>query len=250
MQTRRITAAAMAVGLWACAPTSSTTLTSVAPTGLDAKPGAAKKPAKPNTIFPGLVTLTAAHWWVQAGGGASVTASTTAAGELLLPFPEHAVGAPGSCCYFVTPHGPRALTTSSGLSASGRIAVTGSPTFYYTAAEPESAACAAPVSARLVIVASAGATVSVYSDRWWAHDAPVTLTAGAWAFDVPMDPARWMQVQGRLGSDPREAGDFAATLQAVNAVGVTFGGRHCNYGHGVYVHGGSATWVTDRYEVR
>lgn len=66
-------------------------------------------------------------------------------------------------------------------------------------------------------------------NRWWGGK-PIVLAAGG-SVSIPIDPALWSSVYGKLGSAAVEQWTYA--IAHVTSVGMTFGGG-CYLGHGVF----------------
>ena len=77
-----------------------------------------------------------------------------------------------------------------------------------------------------------------------------TLAPGARELVAPLDPAQWSSVLGKRGTDGAAARHgFEAGLAQLGNVGMTFGGG-CFFGHGVFVTGGTARFITTEYVVK
>src|ERR1051326_3294126 len=111
---------------------------------------------------------------------------------------------------------------SGTLTATFQIDVTsGAPTF--VAFEPQ--ACADPPSAHFFVWSNHLGWGDF--DRWWGIDA-YPLAIGQQTVTIPLEADRWVAVY-RSGSAFPDL--FAQAMQNVSAVGLTFGGHDCNYGH-------------------
>jgi hypothetical protein len=86
--------------------------------------------------------------------------------------------------------------------------------------------------------------------RWWAiipND--FVLAPGSMVITVPLTPANWSDVNGQVGNlNSQTLVGFAASLQNVSMVGMTFGGG-CFFGHGVNVNGGTAEFQVLDYRI-
>lgn len=238
---RRILIVAVSLGLMACEVSSMPTT----PSGGQASAMLEKKrPPTPTSYRPfgGLVSLTPSGWTTTPSWCRPTL--TLVGGALVAPIPSSS-----SCTlnYLYTMPLRIALTTAQSLSvAFAFVPTSGSPTFHYNASEPAYAACAQPVSARLFFWSNGLGAAN--SDRWWAFGDAVTIAPGSFSVSVPLDPARWLNVNGRHGDNDVPA--FTTAIQHLDSLGLTLGGNSCNYGHGVYVQNGTARLHLSRYEVR
>jgi hypothetical protein len=78
--------------------------------------------------------------------------------------------------------------------------------------------------------------------RFWSTVGARELAAGSFVISSSLDPAQWISVYGKRGSDV--PADFAACMSDAEYIGVTFGGGSF-YGHGVFVRNGSAMFRID-----
>lgn len=180
------------------------------------------------SLSPRQWTLTTANFVIL-----KKTLTTDATGALTFDWPLL-----GSSATYLYGAAPKRITAS--LTATFRIDLTnGSPVFLLAEPEP----CGDPPSAHLFVWANHLGKGEF--DRWWGIDA-YPLAAGEQTVTLPIDPTRWVAVfhSGTAYSD-----EFAKAMQNVSAVGLTFGGALCNYGHGVSVDGGSARFTLVSYEV-
>lgn len=79
--------------------------------------------------------------------------------------------------------------------------------------------------------------------RWWAWNARYSLNVGGQVtLTIPIDPSQWLSVWGEHGdASPEALAGFWNTMTNVGNVGMTFGGGG-NFGHGVGVTDGTATF--------
>jgi hypothetical protein len=82
--------------------------------------------------------------------------------------------------------------------------------------------------------------------RWWSVTS-VELVAGEHELTAPLAPDKWLSVLGKRGDHPAAAGQFAAAIVDLQAIGQTFGGIFA--GHGVYVIEGSSRFSLMSYEI-
>jgi hypothetical protein len=81
------------------------------------------------------------------------------------------------------------------------------------------------------------------NDRWWSRLIAIKLEKGTHEIRVPIDPAYWSNVYGKIGnSSPQALRGFRRALKETDQIGFTFGGGNF-YGHGVRVKNGTATFI-------
>src|SRR5262249_12384882 len=88
--------------------------------------------------------------------------------------------------------------------------------------------------------------------RWWANDAWYELRAGSEpaTMVIPLDPAHFRGVKGEMANESSQTlHKWESALNDISSIGVTFGGG-CNFGHGIYVTGGTARFTLRYYEIR
>lgn len=83
--------------------------------------------------------------------------------------------------------------------------------------------------------------------RWWSVS-NVVLAAGMQELAARLVPDQWSSVFGKLGDHPAAAGQFAATIADLQAVGQTFGGMFA--GHGVFAVEGPSRFTLESYEIK
>lgn len=76
--------------------------------------------------------------------------------------------------------------------------------------------------------------------RWWSNPTAAVLAPGGAVLAVPIDPAQWSSVLGKMGTDA--PAQFQNAVTHLGNVGMTFGGG-CFFGHGVFVTGGAASFT-------
>jgi hypothetical protein len=81
--------------------------------------------------------------------------------------------------------------------------------------------------------------------RWWSIS-NVVLEAGKYELTAPLVPDQWFSVFGKRGDHPAAAGQFAAAIADLHAMGQTFGGMFA--GHGVFAVGGLSRFTLESYE--
>jgi hypothetical protein len=82
--------------------------------------------------------------------------------------------------------------------------------------------------------------------RWWSVG-NVVLAAGKQELAARLIPDQWLSVFGKRGDHPAAAGQLAATIANLQAVGQTFGGMFA--GHGVFAVEGPSRFTLESYEV-
>jgi hypothetical protein len=73
------------------------------------------------------------------------------------------------------------------------------------------------------------------------------LVAGRYELAAPIVPDQWFSVFGKRGDQPAAAGQFAAAVADLQAVGLTFGGMFA--GHGVFALDGPSRFTLESYEI-
>ncbi len=123
------------------------------------------------------------------------------------------------------------------------VEITGSPEFRYKLRSNNT--CDAPASVRILIQRKDDDYTKEFH-RWWSNPQAIRLAAGQHSINVPLTPDQWSSVLGKKGdAAPRE---FAAALEDVEYIGMTFGGG-CFFGHGINVSGGEATFALKAFAV-
>jgi hypothetical protein len=118
--------------------------------------------------------------------------------------------------------------------------VDGTPVFHHT----EDPNVGLPPNFRLIIgcyqTNPLGGPGSDQDGRWWSNPDHVELAPGVYQLDVPMDPARWSNINGQFGNT--RVGLFDLYTSHSSGIGVTNGGGS-SFGHGVYTTDGTAQMV-------
>ena len=160
-----------------------------------------------------------------------------AGGALTLEFPTQ-----GSIHYLFTPS-PLAIIHGT-LSITMRVTTSGPVLF--NVLDPGD--CGIAPSARPLIWSNGNGSGNY--DRWWSNPSAFSLAAGVATIAVPLTAAAWSSVNGRNGNaDPETKFQFDKALLNVTRLGLTFGGG-CNFGHGVSVTGGTASFAVTEFAIR
>jgi hypothetical protein len=201
--------------------------------------------------------LTASLWGNIPGWHHTVTLSNDTNGDLYLDIP---VMSSTSCVhthhcqsinYLYDTDVP--LEISGALVVTLRVDTTGARVFHHT---EENTQCPAnPPSVRPFFWAHNNSYNQ--GDRWWAHSVSLSLgpdldgtSSVTVTLTVPLDPANWVTVEDGVHGDQdgTSLAWFNDATVNVSRIGVTFGGG-CNYGHGVFVTGGTARFTIENYAV-
>jgi hypothetical protein len=83
--------------------------------------------------------------------------------------------------------------------------------------------------------------------RWWSVPSVELVVPGEHELKAALLPEQWLSVLGKRGDDPLAAGQFAAAIADLQAVGQTFGGMFA--GHGVYVVDGASRFTLMSYVI-
>jgi len=171
----------------------------------------------------GLSAPTAGVWTFQGSPGMPVTIGDT------FDFP-----ATDGVHYLVKPRGPLA----GAISVTYKIETTGAPVFDYRTNIGNT--CGDGFPGTVTLYFQMGNDWTSEFGRWFATARAQELQEGAHTVEVPMDPALWVSVYGKRGSDfPTEFNSAAGTG---GSIGMVFGGG-CFAGHGVFVTGGTARFT-------
>jgi hypothetical protein len=131
-----------------------------------------------------------------------------------------------------------------------KIDVVGSPIFDYRTHADNTCGKGFPGTVRLFIQRK-GDDLSGNGEkqqyRYWSTVGFKELAPGLFSIQSPVDPSKWSDVFGKLGSDYPDR--FAAAFANAERAGMTFGGG-CFYGHGVMVTGGSAQFHVISFRVQ
>lgn len=187
----------------------------------------AKKKANPSLT--GSMPLRAADW-ANKGVPEPYPWRNDGSGALVADFP----GEQGlfKYAYFLT--GGRRSIAGRVTADISIITTSGQPAFHWDLTQP--ANCNTPPSVVLLLWSDKLSMKGEF-DRWWAFADAKQLAPGEITISAPLDPSRWLSVFGVTGDQNPSA--FAATVDNIGGVGMTFGGG-CYLGHGVYVTGGTA----------
>ena len=88
-----------------------------------------------------------------------------------------------------------------------------------------------------------------YADYWWSNPYSYTLASlvgDTVTLTVPIDPAKWSDWNGQMGTTVPDG--FGAAAADVTSIGLSFGGG-CFFANGVGVSSGSASFVLSSYAV-
>jgi hypothetical protein len=142
--------------------------------------------------------------------------------------------------YLNTSHVPSSISGAA-LVITLNVQTTGTPVFHFFGSG------GIPPSVRALVWAHQGNSAD--NSRWWAHDVSYTLGPGTVTMAIPIDPANFSNVAGQMGNfDATTLAGFNSAMADVYSLGVTFGGGS-NYGHGIYVTGGTARFTLQDYNV-
>jgi hypothetical protein len=135
--------------------------------------------------------------------------------------------------------------TGKTLSATVGVTITsGAPVFtYYGEPDP----CGSPASVRIFFATNVGSPSASSSnfketDYWWSNPSSEqlqALEAGDMTMSAALTGGNWSDYYGHFGNEPNYSAAFAAAVQSVTQVGVSFGGG-CFFENGVGVSGGTA----------
>ncbi len=143
-----------------------------------------------------------------------------------------------------------ALANASSLTVTYTMQTTGTPIFQY---DPDpSNTCTNPAHVRFWISDNGWwiNDANMQYKRWWSNPTSLELNGpGQFSMTVSLDPAQWSSVYGAFGNqDSTTLSYFNDTLQNTYNIGLSFGGG-CYFGHGVYVTGGTATFILQEYRI-
>jgi hypothetical protein len=83
--------------------------------------------------------------------------------------------------------------------------------------------------------------------RWWSVPSVELVVPEEHELKAALVPVQWLSVLGKRGDHPLAAGQFAAAIADLQAVGQTFGGMFA--GHGVFVVDGTSRFTLMSYEI-
>lgn len=132
---------------------------------------------------------------------------------------------------------------SGAVTMSFAVTGTGSPVFNYGFG-PDNP-CTTPANVRFYIERGDISFNNEFS-RWWSNPISAQLAIGSTTLTAPFDPSLWSSVFGKVGT--QAPSQFAAALQNVDFIGMTFGGG-CFFGHGVNVLNGTAKFTVSEFKV-
>jgi hypothetical protein len=210
------------------------------------------------TTYPPDIDLTASAWQFRVES-APTTLSNDAAGGLYFDFPVEpdrscTIIGDGVACHFVnylyTDHVPGSV--SGMVSIRMRVDVlSGYPGITFQDTQFDGSACSDnPPSVRAMLWGS----TTLNDKRFWSHDYAFALDPMEWnptngwtvTVNIPIDPALWSDQDGSYGTQNMTA--WNQTVNHTKRLALTFGG-HCNYGHGIFVMGGTARFTIENYEI-
>lgn len=198
---------------------------------------ACSSPTGPSSLPPTPLKLTLASDAWQTISEPDPVVLATADGALTFDFP-----ASGSVNYIYTAS-PFPVVRGT-LEVTLRVSTTGSVVFHSL----DTGACNIPTAVRPFFWSNENGNGSY--DRWWSNPNSFTLAPGTNVITVPLRPANWSSVNGKIGSENAETKyGFEKALLNVSRFGLTFGGG-CSFGHGVNVTGGRAQFVLTDYSVK
>lgn len=196
-----------------------------------------KTPSRPPAGTHALVSMNPSSWVFQHSPGMPSTSARSDGGGWQFDFPSS-----DGVHYLVHPVSGRA---TSHFRIKGEVQVTGTPHFEYRTKADN--ICDFPAHARFYMQQRGDdLTASKQFYRWWAQTG-IKLQFGPFEQQIPFDLVRWSSVLGVKGDAAPDG--FNAATNDLQVVGLTFGGG-CFYGHGVYVIGGTATFIVREFEVK
>jgi hypothetical protein len=142
--------------------------------------------------------------------------------------------------YVMKPYNER-LEYGGELVITGRIEVTGNPTFNYKFEKANT--CDFPAHAR-AMVQRKNDDMRAEDNRYFGSRIAIPLGPGNFSATIPLKEGQWANVDGKFNLS-----GFKKTLEDIGNVGLTFGGG-CFYGHGVNVSGGTARFVVTGYDFK
>jgi hypothetical protein len=142
--------------------------------------------------------------------------------------------------YVMTPY-TKSIEQGSTITVSGRIEVSGTPSFNYHL-EPSNI-CNSTPNAR-VLLQRRDDNMYDSDNRYWSDPVAIPLVPGNFSVSIKVERDQWRNVDGTFNE-----GGFNETLQDMGNIGLTFGGG-CFFGHGVNVSGGSARFVVTEFAIK
>jgi hypothetical protein len=135
---------------------------------------------------------------------------------------------------------PQSLSAYSALNLSVSVQTQGTPEFFWRTQSDDSVECNPPAARPMLFQWYEGAFVP--TDEWWSINNPYPLANGSAVLSIPFTPDQWLDENGQGGNvDSNTQAQFELSLSQMHGIGVSFGGG-CNYGHGISVVGGQATF--------
>lgn len=193
-------------------------------------------PSGPPAVPPGepnVISLNPSDWYILYSAGIPEHPSSSSEGAWSFAFPTQ----PNHVNYVQTPF--QTTETPTSLTITFRV---DSSAPQYVVTDPTDIP---PATFRLMIEQQ-GDDLTNPNGRWWADDFLYDLGSEdnqTLSVVVPLTSDNWSNVDGR-----HDANAFAAALQNVGWVGVTFGGQYFA-GHGAALSSGTAQFVLIDYHV-
>lgn len=184
---------------------------------------------------PNVVSLDPQNWYIFYSAGMPPHPSPDAEGAWSFEFPSANTG--GHVNYVQTPF--NATTTPSGVTVTFKVESTAAQ---YVVIDPTDKP---PATVRLFFEQKADDLTNP-NGRWWAQASMYDLGSQdgqTLTITVPLTSDQWGNVDGKF-----DAQAFAAALQNIGWVGMTFGGQYFA-GHGVALSGGTAKYILVAYNV-
>jgi hypothetical protein len=184
---------------------------------------------------PNLVSIAPENWYIYYSAGMSSNPSGDGIGAWSFEFPSSEGS--GHVNYVQTPF--NATTTLHNVSLTFRVE---SSAPQYEVLDPSDIL---PATIHLFIEQQ-GEDLSNPNGRWWAQAGGYNLGSQdneTITLSVPLTSDQWTNVDGQY--NPQE---FAAALENVGWIGLTFGGQYF-WGHGVALGNGSAKFILIDFQV-
>jgi hypothetical protein len=208
-------------------------------------------PLAPSSLEPPADISMSPDWWTFRFSPGLPLHPVSGDGGWYFDFPVYDVVPTTACSatgcpavHYLTTPTTRDLTGTT-LTMTGRIDVTGGPTFQ-AALSPDNV-CVNPARVRLFLERANEPTADpVEFYRWWS-DVSLILAPGAGGLSARISPEHWSSVFGTKGNaSPEAMAGFEATLADLATVGMTFGGG-CFAGHGVNINRGAARFTVTSF---
>ena len=182
---------------------------------------------------------------IQEPHNTSISIQNDSNGSLYFDWPTSASNCVSGTCismnYLTTTHVPSSIVGA--LVITVNVQTTGAPVFHFFSSG------GIPPSVRGFVWAHQGNSAT--NSRWWADDVYYDFSqgAGTMTMAIPIDPHNFSNVDGHRGDeDAGTLAGFNSAMADVYSLGVTFGGGS-NFGHGIYVTGGTARFTLQDYNV-